>query len=80
VNLNVLSDIEDEFGCGLGDLGKAFEKKQASTMRTLLWILVKNNGINSEITREALGDQIGLEDMATIAEQIGELITASVKE
>lgn len=79
INLNVLADIEDELGCGLGDLGDAFNKKQASTMRTLLWILVKNNGINAEITREFLGEQIGLDDMAVIAEKITELITSSMK-
>lgn len=80
VNLNILSDIEDEFNCGLGELSKAFEKKNASTLRTLLWIFIKNNGINLEITREDIGAEIALGDIATIAEQIGELITNSMKE
>ena len=80
VNLNVLADIEDEFGYGLGDLGQAFEKKQASTMRTLLWILIKNNGVDGDISREQIGEHIDIRDVAGIAEKISELISNSMTE
>lgn len=80
INLNVLADIEDEFGRGLESVGKLFAKKQASTIRTLLWILIKNNGVNVTITREAVGIDVKLGDMASIAEKINQLITNSVEE
>lgn len=79
VNLNVLSDIEDEFGCGLTELEPLFKKKQASTMRTILWIFIKNHDENDVITREEIGKNVSFRNLSEISDKLEELINSSMK-
>jgi len=74
LNLNILSEIEAEFGCSLTQLGDRFEKAQASTLRSLVWILVKLN--KPEITKEQVGELIMLTDLETVSNQVEMILTA----
>ena len=41
LNLNVMADIEEAFNCSLMKLGRELEKRQAITLRKLIFILLK---------------------------------------
>ncbi len=55
INLNILSAIDDEFG-GFGGLVEQFKARQNKTIRSLLWIMLKDK--YPDITREIIGTQI----------------------
>jgi len=72
LNLNVLASIEDEFDCGLDKLGPRLEKRQASTMRKLVHILLKEQYPDMTLTR--VGKFIDLNNMAEISEALAKVL------
>lgn len=72
INLNVLADIETEMGCSLNELEKKFNKSQASSLRTLLYVLLKPN--HPEITPEDVGKLVSVNLISEVSEAIGEVI------
>jgi hypothetical protein len=75
---NDLCAIEDELGCSIAGLQDKFAEKQISTMRSLVYALLK--GKYPEITKEIIGQQGKLRDMKTVAETIFEVINKSMGE
>ena len=75
VNLNVLTGLEDEFGCALDELDKKFAKPRASHLRTLLYVLLKEN--HPEITMEKAGGLVSIDILPAVTVIINEVIVAS---
>ncbi len=78
ISLNTLAAIEDEFGCGIGALQEQFNQKQATTLRALAWIMLKDK--NPELTKEVIGAQINLKNMSEIVEKLFGVIKESAEE
>ncbi len=55
INLNILTAIDDEFG-GFGGLVEQMQVKQSKTLRSLLWIMLKDK--YPDITLETIGTQV----------------------
>ncbi len=72
INLNVLSTIEDEFGCGISELQDQFKKKQASTIRSLAYVLLKDK--NPELTKESIGNNVDFKNLKVITEKLFSVI------
>ena len=72
INLNILTAIEDEFGCGVGELQNKFNEKQASTIRSLAYVLLK--GKNPELTKESIGDNVDFKNLKEVTEKLFSVI------
>ena len=68
VSLNVLANLEEEFGCGLNELSKKFGKQQASSFRLLLFVMLREN--YPEITKEQAGKLVSMELIPEISNVI----------
>ena len=75
INLNVLANLEEEFNSDLGKLGQKFDKHQASSFRSLLFVLLKEN--HPEITKEQAGKLVSIDAMPKISELVNEVVRAS---
>ncbi len=64
LNLNVMADIEEAFNCSLMKLGKELEKRQATTLRRLIFILLKEE--YPDITLAEIGKSITISNLATV--------------
>ncbi len=78
INLNMLTAIENEFGCGIGALQDQFNNKQATTMRSLAWIMLKDK--YPELTREEIGSKVNLKNLREIAEKLFNVMKESTEE
>ena len=78
MNLNTLAAIEDEFGCGIDQLQDKFNQKQASSLLSLAWILLKEK--HPELTKDEVGKQINLKNIKPISEQLFNIISESIGE
>jgi len=72
LNLNVLANIEEEFDCGVADLGPKLEKRQASALRKLVYILLKDQ--YSKMTLTKVGELINLSNMAEVSEALAKVL------
>lgn len=72
LNLNVMADIEESFGCSLMKLGKELEKRQAITLRKLIHILLKEE--YPDITLSEIGKSITPSDLATVNETLAKVL------
>lgn len=72
LSLNVLCRIEEEFDCGLSKVGDLLTKRQATTMRSLIYILLKDG--YPEITKEEIGKMVKLEDLEQICTMINNVL------
>lgn len=77
INLNTLAAIEDEFSCGVGDLQNQFNSRQATTLRSLAWVMLKDK--YPELSKEAIGAQVNLKNLKDIAEKMFAVIKDSVE-
>lgn len=77
ISLNTLAAIEDEFGCGIGSLQEQFNQKQATTLRALAWILLKDK--NPELTKEDIGSKINLKNLSEVTEKLFSVIKESAE-
>ena len=72
LNLNILANIEEEFDCGLDKLGPKLEKRQASTLRKLIYILLKDQ--YPDMTLSKIGELIDLNNMAEVSEALAKVL------
>ena len=72
LTLNVMVGLEEEFDCSLADIGDLLTKRQATTLRKLLYILLKDN---SELTKDEIGKMVKVEDLEQISSMIGKALT-----
>ena len=77
INLNTLTAIEDEFGCGISALQDQFNQKQATTLRSLAWIMLKEK--NPGLSKEDIGGKVNLKNLQTVAEKLFAVIKESVE-
>jgi len=68
LDLNLLADLEDEFGCSLDKLTVELEKRMASNMRKLLWVLLRSD--NPEMTLEQCGALVKTDMMTGVMDEI----------
>ena len=73
LNLNVLANIEEEFDCGVAALGPKLEKRQASALRKLVYILLKDQ--YPDMTLIKVGEFIDLSNMAEVSEALAKVLT-----
>ena len=73
LNLNALANLEEEFQGGLEKVFEALNKGQASTVRSLLFCLLRDN--YPEITTlRRVGEMVSLKDLPAISEVLGAII------
>ena len=72
LNLNVLADIEEGFDCSIDKVGRMLDKKRASALRRLVYILLKQE--YPEMTLEKIGELIDLSNMAEVSEALAETL------
>ena len=72
LNLNVLANIEEEFDCGLDELGTKLEKRQASILRKLIYILLKEQ--YTDMTLSKVGELINLGNMSEVSKALSETL------
>ena len=75
LNLNVLASIEEEFGCGIDKIGDVLAKKMATALRTLVYILLRDN--YPDMTKTKIGELITTDNLGEISTQVGEVLTSS---
>lgn len=73
LNLNVLASIEDEFDCGIANLGELLEKRQATSMRKLIYILLKDQ--YEDMTLNKIGELIDLKNLAKVSEALSKALS-----
>lgn len=78
ITLNVMSAIEDEFSCGISELQNQFNQKQATTLRSMAWILLKEK--NPDITKEFIGDNVDFGNLKELSELLFRVIKESLGE
>lgn len=72
LNLNVLADIEEGFDCGIDKVGEMLSKKQASSLRKLVHILLKEQ--YPDMALEKIGGLIDLSNMAEVSEALAKTL------
>lgn len=78
INLNILTAIESEFGCGIGALQEQFNQKQATTLRSLAWVMLKDK--YPELTKEDIGSKVNLKNLQAVTEKLFNVIEQSIGE
>lgn len=72
-DLNVMADIEEAFDCSMTELGEQFDKRQAVTLRKILFILLKEE--YPDITEIEIGKSITASNMKAVNQVIANVIT-----
>ena len=72
LNLNALANLEEEFQGGLDKVFEALNKGQASTVRSLLFCLLRDN--YPELTQRRIGEMVSLKDLPVISKVLGAII------
>ena len=73
LTLNVMVGLEEEFDCSLSDIGDLLTKRQATTLRKLLYILLKDG--YPELTKDGIGKMVRVEDLEQISTMVGKALT-----
>ncbi len=72
LNLNVMADIEEAFNCSLMKLGRELEKRQATTLRRLIFILLKEE--YPDITLAEIGRSITTSNLAMVNKTLAKIL------
>lgn len=75
INLNVLADLEEELDCSLSEMMDKLNNRVASSLRSLLYVLLKKNHPN--LTRDRIGELVTMDNMGDISSVIGDVLTAA---
>ncbi len=73
LNLNVLAGIEEDFNCGIAELGELLEKRQASTLRKLIHILLRDQCPDMTVIK--VGELIDIKNLAEVSEALAKVLT-----
>lgn len=71
VNLNVLADLEEEFGCSLEELRKKSDKQSFVVLRTLLLVFLREN--YPTMTKKQVGKLVTVKLLPEVSKVIGEI-------
>ncbi|MBU2249116.1 MAG: hypothetical protein KKD77_20380 [Gammaproteobacteria bacterium] len=75
IDMTTLANIEKTMGFGLGKLGTKIENETMSTMRSLIYALLKEEQPGLDIDK--VGHLITLKEMSAIAETISEIMAVA---
>ncbi len=75
IDMTTLANIEKTMGFGLGKLQIKLENETMSTMRNLIYALLKEN--QPELDIDKVGHLITLKEMSTISTTISEIMAIS---
>lgn len=75
LNLTTLANMEKTMGFGLGEFTTRLETQTMTTMRALIYGLLKENYPN--LTLEGVGKLITLKEIASISETISQIMAMS---
>ena len=73
MTLNVLANLEEEFGCGIGGLQEQFSGKTATTLRRFLKVLLQGN--YPDMTLEEIGSLVTIDEISTLIDKVVKIIT-----
>jgi len=73
LDLNVLDAIEQEFDCSVSELGEALQKRQAGSLKRLLYVLLSKK--YPDITKEYIGENISIANLEEISNQLAEAMS-----
>lgn len=73
LNLNVLADLEDEFGCGLEEISNQLQTRQASSLRKTLYILLHRG--YPDITPDKIGELVSIGNLETVAASVAKALS-----
>lgn len=73
MNLNTLANIEVTMGFGLAALAEKMETGTMTTMRLLIYALLKES--HPKLTLEKVGKLVTLKEMGELSEMIGSIMT-----
>jgi len=72
LNLNMLTEIEEQFDCSISDLGEALQKRHAGALRKLLFALL---GKKYDITEDAIGEMVNMNNLESVSNQVAEALS-----
>ena len=75
IDLTTLANLEKTMGFGLGRLATKLESDTMTTMRGLIYALIKEE--QPELTIEAVGHLVTLKEISSIASTISEIMAVS---
>ena len=75
INLTTLANVEKSMGFGLGRLQNKLETETVTTMRSLIYALLKEENHNLDI--DTVGKLITLKEMSAISSTISEIMAMS---
>ena len=73
LNLNVLADLEEEFGCGLEEISNLLQTKQASSLRKTLYILLHRG--YPDITPDKIGELVDIGNLTAVATGVAKALS-----
>ena len=73
LNLNVLADLEEEFGCGLEEISNLLQARQASSLRKTLYALLCRG--YPEITQGTIGELVDLSNLEEVAGIVAKVLS-----
>lgn len=71
VNLNILADLEEEFGCGLEELRKKSDRQSFLVLRNLLFVFLREN--YPTLTKRQIGKLVTVKLLPEISKVMGEI-------
>ncbi len=75
INLTTLANLEKTMGFGLGKFAVKMESETMTTLRALVYALLKEN--HPELTLDGVGHLITLKEIASLSETISTIIAIS---
>ena len=77
LNANVMTYCEEEFGVGLEQIQELLKQKPHSTLRTILYALLKDN--YPEMTKQDIGKLYSLNDYEELTQKVYQSLTGEAK-
>lgn len=74
-SMDDLCNIEDELGCSISGLPERLQERQLSTIRSILYALLKDR---YPVTKKAIGKSLTVENLKTLADQILEILKDAI--
>ena len=72
-NLNTIAEVEEVFDCSLQQVIERMNERQATTLRKLLYALLKSD--YPDLTLDAIGNLVRIKDLSNVMNIITEVLT-----
>ena len=67
-NMNIMANLEEEFDCGLEKLGEKLTDRMFTTLRTILWVLLRDN--YPDMTLQEAGKLVEMDQVGDVLKEI----------